>query len=194
MKLERNDYLKIIGVFIGAIVVARLLFKPKSISSKNWFMTDTKWYNDGHSKAIVENLHPKFRNMVAELFTRSEKELGLTLYATSGYRTYAEQVVLHNQNPSNAKAGYSSHNFGFAIDLNVKKNGVIILKKASTNEAWEKSGVVALARKIGIQWVGNFGSYHDPVHFFLKPNGLDTTELRAMYNNGKKDNSGYVLV
>ena len=194
MKLERNDYLKIIGVFIGAIVVARLLFKPKSISNKNWFMTDTKWYNDGHSKAIVEKLHPKFRNMVAELFTRSEKELGLTLYATSGYRTYAEQVVLHNQNPSNAKAGYSSHNFGFAIDLNVKKNGVIILKKASTNEAWEKSGVVALARKIGIQWVGNFGSYHDPVHFFLKPNGLDTTELRAMYNNGKKDNSGYVLV
>ena len=194
MKLERNDYLKIIGVFIGAIVVARLLFKPKSISNKNWFMTDTKWYNDGHSKAIVEKLHPKFRNMVAELFTRSEKELGLTLYATSGYRTYAEQVVLHNQNPSNAKAGYSSHNFGFAIDLNVKKNGVIILKKASTNEAWEKSGVVALARKIGIQWVGNFGSYHDPVHFFLKPNGLDTTELRAMYNNGKIDNSGYVLV
>ena len=194
MKLERNDYLKIIGVFIGAIVVARLLFKPKSISNKNWFMTDTKWYNDGHSKAIVEKLHPKFRNMVAELFTRSEKELGLTLYATSGYRTYAEQVVLHNQNPSNAKAGYSIHNFGFAIDLNVKKNGVIILKKASTNEAWEKSGVVALARKIGIQWVGNFGSYHDPVHFFLKPNGLDTTELRAMYNNGKKDNSGYVLV
>jgi hypothetical protein len=194
MKLERNDYLKIIGVFIGAIVVARLLFKPKSISSKNWFMTDTKWYNDGHSKAIVEKLHPKFRNMVAELFTRSEKELGLTLYATSGYRTYAEQVALHNQNSSNAKAGYSSHNFGFAIDLNVKKNGAIILKKASTNEAWEKSGVVALARKIGIQWVGNFGSYHDPVHFFLKPNGLDTTELRAMYNNGKKDNSGYVLV
>ena len=194
MKLERNDYLKIIGVFIGAIVVARLLFKPKSISNKNWFMTDTKWYNDGHSKAIVEKLHPKFRNMVAELFTRSEKELGLTLYATSGYRTYAEQVDLHNQNPSNAKAGYSSHNFGFAIDLNVKKNGVIILKKASTNEDWEKSGVVALARKIGIQWVGNFGSYHDPVHFFLKPNGLDTTELRAMYNNGKKDNSGYVLV
>ena len=132
--------------------------------------------------------------MVAELFTRAEKELGLTLYATSGYRTYAEQVALHNQNSSNANAGYSSHNFGFAVDLNVRKNGKTILQKASSNNAWEKSGVVALARKIGIQWVGNFGSYHDPVHFFLKPNGLDTTQLRAMYNSGKKDNDGYVLV
>jgi hypothetical protein len=116
------------------------------------------------------------------------------LYATSGYRTFAEQVVLHNQNSSNAKAGYSSHNFGFAVDLNVRKNGKTILQKASSNEAWEKSGVVDLARKIGIKWVGNFGSYHDPVHFFIQPNGLDTTELRAMYNNGKKDSSGYVLV
>jgi hypothetical protein len=192
MKLERNDYLKILGIFIGTIIIARLLFKSKS--SKNWFLPDTKWYNDGNSKAIIEKLHPKFRNMVAELFTRAEKELGLTLYATSGYRTFAEQVVLHNQNSSNAKAGYSSHNFGFAVDLNVRKNGKTILQKASSNEAWEKSGVVDLARKIGIKWVGNFGSYHDPVHFFIQPNGLDTTELRAMYNNGKKDSSGYVLV
>ena len=194
MKLERNDYLKIIGIFIGTIVLARLIFKSKGKSNQNWFLPDTKWYNDGHSKAIIEKLHPKFRNLVAELFTRAEKELGLTLYATSGYRTYAEQVALHNQNSSNAKAGYSSHNFGFAVDLNVRKNGKTILQKASSNEAWEKSGIVDLARKIGIKWVGNFGSYHDPVHFFIQPNGLDTTELRAMYNEGKKDSSGYVLV
>lgn len=194
MKLERNDYLKLIGIFIVTIIVAKIIFKSNNIVEKNWFVTDAKWYNDGQSKAIIEKLHPKFRNMVAELFTRAEKELGLNLYATSGYRTYAEQVVLHNQNPSNAKAGYSSHNFGFAVDLNVRKNGKTILQKSSSNDAWEKSGIVALARKIGIQWVGNFGSYHDPIHFFLKPNGLETTQLRAIYNDGKKDNFGYVLV
>lgn len=193
MKLEKSDYFKLIGVFVATIIVARLLFNKKTIS-QNWFNPDTKWYNDGQSKKIIERLHPKFRNMVAELFTRAEKELGLNLYATSGYRTYAEQVALYNQNNSNAKAGFSSHNFGFAVDLNVRKNGNTILKKSSSNEAWKKSGVVSLAKSIGIDWVGDFGSYHDPVHFFLKPNGLSTSDLRALYDSGKKDNSGYVLV
>jgi hypothetical protein len=193
MNLERKDYFKFAGILIVTIIVARIIFKM-NIPIKNWFLKDTKWYNDGKSKNIIEKLHPQFRNKVAELFTRAEQELGLVLLATSGYRTYAEQVALHNQNPNNAKAGYSSHNFGFAIDLNVKKNGKIILVKASSNDAWKKSGIVSLAEKIGIDWVGDFGTYHDPVHFFIKPNGLSTTDLRALYNSGKKDNNGYVIV
>ena len=193
MKLDKKTILTLAGIMVATIIVASILFKKKT-SNKNWFLPDTTWFKDGNSKAIIEKLHPKFRNMVAELFTRAEKELGLTLYATSGYRTYAEQVALHKQNSSNAKAGFSSHNFGFAVDLNVRKNGTTILKKASSNEQWINSGVVGLAKKIGIDWVGDFGSYHDPVHFFLKPNGLSTSDLRAMYDSGKKDNSGYVLV
>jgi uncharacterized protein YcbK (DUF882 family) len=193
MKLDKKTILTLAGIMVATIIVASILFKKKT-SNKNWFLPDTTWFKDGNSKAIIEKLHPKFRNMVAELFTRAEKELGLTLYATSGYRTYAEQVALHKQNSSNAKAGFSSHNFGFAVDLNVRKNGITILKKANSNQQWINSGVVGLAKKIGIDWVGDFGSYHDPVHFFLKPNGLSTSDLRAMYDSGKKDNSGYVLV
>ena len=184
-------------IYIGAGIISALLLRNlflKNKMIKNWFDPSTIWYNDGVSKNKIEKLHPKFKNMVAELFTRAEKELGLTLYATSGYRTYAEQVILHNQNSSNALPGYSSHNFGFAIDLNVRKNGKAILLKASSNEAWKKSGIVDLAKSIGIDWVGDYGSYHDPVHFFLKPGGLSTTELRSLYNAGKKDINGYVIV
>ena len=184
-------------IYISAAITGALLFRNlflKNTRMKNWFDPSTIWYNDGVSKNKIEKLHPKFRNLVAELFTRAEKELELTLYATSGYRTYAEQVILHNQNSSNAVPGYSSHNFGFAIDLNVRKNGKAILLKASSNEAWKKSGIVDLAKSIGINWVGNYGSYHDPVHFFLKPGGLSTTELRNLYNAGKKDSQGYVIV
>lgn len=184
-------------IYIGVSIIGALLLKnlfSKNIMIKNWFDPSTVWYNDGVSKKKIEKLHPKFKNMVAELFTRAEKELGLTLYATSGYRSYAEQVILHNQNSSNALPGYSSHNFGFAIDLNVRKNGKAILLKASSNEAWKKSGIVDLAKSIGIDWVGDYGSYHDPVHFFLKPGGLSTTQLRSLYNAGQKDKEGYVLV
>ena len=184
-------------IYIGVSIIGALLLRnlfSKNMMIKNWFDPSTVWYNDGVSKKKIEKLHPKFKNMVAELFTRAEKELGLTLYATSGYRSYAEQVILHNQNSSNALPGYSSHNFGFAIDLNVRKNGKAILLKASSNEAWKKSGIVDLAKSIGIDWVGDYGSYHDPVHFFLKPGGLSTTQLRSLYNAGQKDKEGYVLV
>jgi hypothetical protein len=192
MKLQKSDYIKLAGIFVATIVIVKILFGNKS--NKNWFLTTTKWYNDGQSKKIIDRLHPKFKDKIAEFFTRAEQELGYELLATSGYRTFAEQQALYNQNNSNAKAGYSSHNFGFAVDLNAKKGGKIVLSKSSSNDSWEKSGLVALARKIGIAWVGNFGSYHDPVHFYIQPNGLSTTDLRAMYNAGKKDSAGYVLV
>ena len=189
---DNKTIIYLVAVLAGAFLLVNLLSKSKIV--KNWFDPATKWYKDGQSKAIIEKLHPKFRNMIAELFTRAEKELGYTLYATSGYRSYAEQVALYNQNSSNAKPGFSSHNFGFALDLNVRKDGKAILLKAFSNDAWKKSGVVDLAKNIGIDWVGDFGSYHDPVHFFLNPNGLSTTKLRALYDLGKKDAQGYVLV
>lgn len=198
MGSAKKTILILVGVLVASIIVGNILFNNNlDGSSKNWFDVDSKWYKDEHTRAIVQKLHPKFRNKVAEFFTKMEKELGLSAYATSGYRTIAEQQVLHNQNPANAKPGYSSHNFGFAIDLNVKnKDGKIILKKASSDKEWNDSKVVELAKDLGLSWGGGgaFGSYHDPVHFYIKPKGLNNADLRAMYNEGKTDKDGYVLV
>ena len=70
------------------------------------------------------------------------------------------------------------------------------MKKANTSKKWRDSGVIPLSEKLNLLWGGdgNFGSYHDPIHFYIKPNNLSTSELRAMVNGGKKDNNGYVLV
>lgn len=167
-------------------------------SSKKSFDENLSWWRDLNTKSIVENLHPKFRNKIAEFFSRVERELGLRMFATSGYRDFNKQAQLHAENPSNAKPGYSSHNYGFAIDLNVidPKTGKIILKKANSTAEWEKSGIVKIARELGLQWGGGgaFGSYHDPIHFFIEPKGMESSELLALHNQGKVDNQGYVLV
>jgi hypothetical protein len=70
------------------------------------------------------------------------------------------------------------------------------LKKSDSSKKWRDSGVVPLSEKLGLSWGGdgNFGSYHDPVHFYIKPKGKSTSDLRAMVNDGKVDNNGYVLV
>lgn len=185
-----------ISVIAGLLITKKIVSGVKKDYSK-YFNKKYRWYQDEHTRNIVEKLHPDYRGKVAEFFSKIEDELGFTAYATSGYRTFEQQQALHNQNSSNAKAGYSSHNFGFAVDMNVKnKNGNIFLKKSSSNEEWKKSGVLGLSQKLGLKWGGggNFGGYHDPVHFYIDPKGKRTKDLRALVQSNKVDKNGYVIV
>ena len=202
---SNKDILIILGLGLTmSVIVALLIFKKTNIMGEEneidyskYYNDKYRWYKDKKTLNLLNKLHPKYRNKIAEFFSKIEDELGYTAFITSGYRSFKEQQILHNQNSQNAKAGYSSHNFGFAVDINVKdKKGVTFLKKANTSKKWRDSGVIPLSEKLNLLWGGdgNFGSYHDPIHFYIKPNNLSTSELRAMVNSGKKDNNGYVLV
>lgn len=196
MRSNKKTLLVLASIIIATIIVGNILLKNYE-DSKDWFDKNTKWYKDEHTRGIVNKLHPNFRNKIAQFFTKIERDLGLSAYATSGYRTFAEQEQLYKQNPSNAKPGYSSHNFGFAIDINVKdKDGKIFLLKNSSDKKWNDSKVVDLAKDLGLLWGGGgaFGSYHDPVHFYIKPNDLSNSELREKVKLGKVDSNGYVLI
>jgi hypothetical protein len=195
-KSTKKTLLILAGVLIATIIIGNIILR-NSDDSKDWFDKNTKWYKDEHTRGIVNKLHPKFRNKIAQFFTKMERDLSLSAYATSGYRTFAEQEELHKQNSANAKPGYSSHNFGFAIDINVKdKDGKIFLLKNSSDKKWNDSKVVDLAKDLGLSWGGGgaFGSYHDPVHFYIKPDGLSTEDMRTLYKSGKVDSNGYVLI
>lgn len=199
---SKNAYWLIGGgiVLVVGVVVFRNRLKSlakESFGGYKWFDESLAWYRDSHTKDVVNTLHPKFRDKVKEFFSRVEKDLGLQMYATSGLRTFEEQAALKKENSSNASPGLSGHNYGFSVDTNViDKNGKIILKKANTTAEWEKSGVVKIAKEMGFKWGGGgqFGSYHDPVHFFIEPDGKSTAQLLAIHNSGKLDNQGYVIV
>jgi hypothetical protein len=90
---------------------------------------------------------------------------GWTVLITSGLRTAAQQNALHAKDSRNAVAGHSSHEVGHAIDLNFSKDGVY-LRKATDKATWEKSGIPAIAKTLGITWGGTaFKTLYDPVHF-----------------------------
>lgn len=208
---KNNEFIYKYRYFIGGglalAVIGVVLYmnraKVKQIAKEElggfkWFDESLKWYRNSKTKDIVDKLHPQYRDKVKEFFSRVEKELGLQMYATSGLRTFAEQAKLHKENPQNAKAGFSDHNYGFAVDVNVidPKTGKIILKKANSSADWEKSGVVKIAKDMGFKWGGGgaFGGYHDPIHFYIDPKGMKSGELLALYNSGKVDNNGYIIV
>jgi peptidoglycan L-alanyl-D-glutamate endopeptidase CwlK len=158
-----------------------------------WFDDSLAWYRNQDTKSIVNALHPKAVDRFKEFISRVEKELGLQIIATSGYRTWERQAELKKENPSNASAGNSAHNYGFALDVNVlDKSGNSLLKKATSKQKWIDSGVVRIAKDMGFSWGGDFKNYHDPVHFYYDP--LPISELKKKYLAGQRDAKGYVTV
>lgn len=90
---------------------------------------------------------------------------GLEPLVVDGLRSAAEQLALHNKDPRNPATG-GSHQSGKAVDMNFKRNGVLVLLKASKPAAW--APVYALAELCGILNGSTFTGYADNNHFYIK--------------------------
>lgn len=189
MKFYQNKNFQLYAIggvaTIGLILLLKKMIKPD--------YSKYKWYNNSRTRGYYDKLHPKFKPLIAKWFTKVENA-GMEVYPTSGYRSFQEQIQLHNQNSSNARPGYSYHNFGLAIDVNIFRNGLNIAQKSDTCQHWKNTGVVDMAEKTGIRWKCDFGSYHDPVHFDLVFPNINTTILRERVLSGKVDKNGYVII
>jgi len=125
--------------------------------------------NATFSKTTIDNLkklNPAaqaiFANFIADII-----RMGYAVVVTSSYRPTSEQVALKKKNANNATPGFSMHEYGLGLDINLVNNGKWI-NKSSTDAEWEKTGVVALAKnKYKMRWGGDFANYQDPVHFDL---------------------------
>lgn len=197
--IKTSEWVIGIGVAVLGFFVVRNFFKlnVSEINGVTLSDEDKKTVPDSNTETQIRALHPKFQNLARAFVNRAKRNLGLTVFLTSGYRSFEKQQQLYNQNKQNAKPGYSSHNYGFAMDVNVKdKNGNIILKMNSSDDQWQKSGILDLAKELGLKWGGGgtFGSYNDRVHFFITPNGKTTQMLLAEHNKGNVDSKGYVII
>lgn len=92
---------------------------------------------------------------------------GIPLVVTEGYRTFARQQELYEQGRSkaglivtNAKAGYSFHNYGIAFDVAFKKG-----KAISWDGNWDLIGKIG--KSLGLEWGGDWASFKDKPHFQL---------------------------
>lgn len=190
-----------IGVGVTVAVITAIIFRKqigaglkRIFKGYKWFETSLNWYRNSTNKSKVEDLHPEFRDDIKEFFSWIEKNTDWDIIVTSGRRTFEHQAQLHKENPSNAEAGKSNHNYGFAVDINLRnrKTGAE-LKKASSKSSWLASGIPQQAKKMGMLWGGDFSGYHDPIHF-SKGGMPSTSQMLALYNAGKVDSKGYVKV
>lgn len=132
----------------------------------------------------LEDLDPIVEKMARALLVAAEHE-GIHLLVTSTLRTYQEQADIYAQGRTrpgkrvtNARPGYSWHNFGLAFDVVPLVYG----KPVWNSNCWSRIG--ALGRALGLTWGGDFSSLKDLAHFEYHPN-LDLAEARRRLAAGE---------
>ncbi len=114
----------------------------------------------------LEDLHP-YVKYLAEKFIEECKKQGIDILIYSTFRSKEEQDKLYSQGRTapgekvtNAKGGYSYHNYGLAFDC-----VPIINKKAQWNRIDLYDTMGKIGKNLGIEWGGDFKSIKDRPHF-----------------------------
>ena len=149
---------------------------------------------DERSAKNVATLHNKvqqlFRNWILECQILA-KAHGYEYKAISGNRTWEEQAKIYAQGRTapgkivtNAKPGFSNHNYGIAVDMGVFKDGKYLDgSKPSEAEAFHRKAAT-IAEKYNIEWGGSWKSFKDYPHFEYKT-GKTLSQLRQLVTEGK---------
>lgn len=116
--------------------------------------------------ADLNLLKPKVKNLAEKLIAECDKA-GYKIKIVQTLRTIAEQDALYAQGRTkpgnivtNAKGGYSFHNFGVAFDFCPVVNGKL---DWNNKTLFKKTGEFGV--KLGLDWGGNWKSFVDLPHF-----------------------------
>ena len=136
----------------------------------------------------LEDLHPRVQTMARALLDKAAAS-GIPLTVTFTLRSMETQDALYAQGRTkpgkivtNARAGYSFHNFGLALDvvptelLKLPNWGDAPATQRRANDLWAKLG--AIGKSIGFRWGGDFTTIKDRPHFEWS-GGLTLADLRA---------------
>ncbi|WP_272945308.1 M15 family metallopeptidase [Paenibacillus gorillae] len=148
----------------GMDVLERLLSNPDTIPE-----------SETAPAGEIPKLHPIVAAKKDELVAQTAK-IGITILITDGMRTSEEQDRLYEQGRSksgpivtNVRGGESYHNYGLAIDFalrTVEDNSVVwdMEYDGNGNGKADWMEVVAIAKKLGFTWGGDWKNFRDYPH------------------------------
>jgi peptidoglycan L-alanyl-D-glutamate endopeptidase CwlK len=155
-------------------------------------LTATSDKVDNRSEKVIATLLPEVQPFARALVTKAAAD-GITIKVISGLRTYDEQNDLYAQGRTkpggivtNARGGFSNHNFGIAFDVGVFEGSQYL------DESPKYKAVGVLGMDLGLEWGGNWKSIQDEPHFQLRPKWAGDlserdmlAELRSRKESGK---------
>jgi peptidoglycan L-alanyl-D-glutamate endopeptidase CwlK len=143
---------------------------------------------DERTERNISTLHPAVQPRARE-FMRLASDLaskhGVVVRIISGLRSYAEQDALYAKGRTapgpkvtNARAGFSNHNFGTAWDIGLFRGKAYLTNSPIYTEIGQA------ARSLGLTWGGDFKSFKDTPHYEV-PTGLTLAQMRERVAAGK---------
>lgn len=155
-------------------------------------LTATSDKVDDRSEKVIATLLPEAQPYARALVTKAGAD-GITIKVISGLRTYDEQNDLYAQGRTkpgrivtNARGGFSNHNFGIAFDVGVFEGSQYL------DESPKYKAVGVLGTDLGLEWGGNWKTIQDEPHFQLRPKWAGDlserdmlAELRSRKESGK---------
>lgn len=125
---------------------------------------------DERSEGNIRTLVPPAQKVARQWLAKAEKvaaENGVAVKVICGTRTYGEQDALYRKRPkvTNARGGYSWHNFGLAFDFGVfSRDG-----KEYFGESPMYAVLGRLAREVqDAEWGGDWSGFKDEPHVQMR--------------------------
>lgn len=144
---------------------------------------------DRSIKNMGSGMNPIVKESALEVIQRAYKK-GIYVQLSAGFRSYDEQNALYTKGRTkpgsvvtNARGGYSNHNFGLAVDyfLTDKEGETAhwdIRRDMNANQVADWVEVANIAKSLGFSWGGDWKSFPDYPHLEMT-GGLSTAQLRA---------------
>jgi peptidoglycan L-alanyl-D-glutamate endopeptidase CwlK len=146
---------------------------------------------DPRSEKVIATLLPEVRPIARALVQKAQQS-DIQIKILSALRTYVEQDELYSKgrtNPgpkvTNARGGFSNHNFGIAFDVGVFEGSKYL------GDSVKYKAVGVLGMDLGLEWGGSWKTIVDQPHFQLRPEWATSlnerdmlAELRARLDNG----------
>lgn len=142
---------------------------------------------DDRTEGVIATLLPNAQ-IQARKFMSLAKDFRLTVKLISGTRSYAEQDELFKKRPkvTNARGGYSNHNFGIAWDIGIFSGNKYYTGATSAEEKAyiELSKLILPTLGDKLSWGGNWKSIVDRPHYEMTTN-KPISQVRALFEAGK---------
>lgn len=157
---------------------------------------------DKYTVDRIQKLHPSVRDEVTKIINECNQSLNgkAQVRITQGLRTFQEQNELYAQGRTlpgkkvtQAKAGQSIHNYGFAVDICLIIDGKIA--SWDTTKDWDNDTIadwyecVKIFTKYDWNWGGHWKTFKDLPHF-EKKGFSDWKKLKKL----PIDKKGYVIL
>jgi hypothetical protein len=135
---------------------------------------------DARSESNIATLVPNAQKQ-ARVFLKAVLEAGIRARIIGGSRTFAQQDALYAKGRTvpgarvtNARGGFSYHNFGIAWDIGLFDEAG---KYLNQSDDYKKAGKIG--RELGLEWGGDWTGIVDQPHFQCR-SSLKIADMRAL--------------